>query len=62
MPTQKISLVLPPDVHEEVRRAAEAGGETVEEFVLAALADRLSRLTASASNDRRRAAAAEWFD
>ena len=62
MPTQKISLVLPPDVLEEVRRAAEAGGETVEEFVQGAVADRLSRLTATASNDRRRAAAAEWFD
>ena len=61
MPSQKISLLLPPDVLEHVRRAAEAGGETLEEFVEAAVTDRLSRL-ASASADRRRAAAAEWFD
>jgi hypothetical protein len=62
MPTQKISLLLPPDVLEEARQAAEAGGETLEEFIQGAVTDRLSRLTASASNDRRRAAAAEWFD
>ncbi|HEY4410536.1 MAG TPA: hypothetical protein VGO87_11700 [Acidimicrobiia bacterium] len=62
MPSQKLSLVLPPDVLEDARQAAEAGGETLEEFVHAAVIDRLSRLTASASNDRRRAAAAEWFD
>jgi hypothetical protein len=62
MPTQKISLVLPPDVLEHARQAAEAGGETLEDFVVAALTDRLSRLTATASADRRRAAAAEWFD
>ena len=62
MPSQKISLLLPPDMLEDLQRAAEAGGETLEEFVLAAVTDRLSRLTASASADRRRAAAAEWFD
>jgi len=62
MPTQKISLLLPSDVVEHVRQVAEAGGETLEEFVVAAVTDRLSRLTASASADRRRAAAAEWFD
>ena len=62
MPSQKISLILPPEVLEDARQAAEAGGETVEEFILAAVSDRLSRLTATASNDRRRAAAAEWFD
>ena len=60
MPSQKISLLLPREVLEEARRAAEAGGETLEQFIQAALADRLSRLAASA--DRRRAAAAEWFD
>jgi len=62
MPSQKISILLPPDMLEDLQRAAEAGGETLEEFVLAAVTDRLSRLTASASADRRRAAAAEWFD
>jgi hypothetical protein len=62
MPSQKILLLLPPDVLEHVRQAAEAGGETLEEFVEAAVNDRLSRLTATASADRRRAAAAEWFD
>jgi hypothetical protein len=51
---------LPHDVLEHVRRAADAGGETLNEFVHAALTDRLSRLTASA--ERRRAAAAEWSD
>jgi hypothetical protein len=61
MPTEKINLSLPRDVLDDARRAAEAGGETLEEFVHAALTDRLSRL-ASASADRRRAAAAEWFD
>jgi hypothetical protein len=60
MPSQKISVVLPRDVVEEARRAATAGGETLDQFVHAALIDRLSRLAASA--DRRRAAAAEWFD
>ena len=60
MPSQKISLLLPREVLEEARRAAEAGGETLDQFVLAAVTDRLSRLAASA--DRRRAAAAEWFD
>jgi hypothetical protein len=62
MPTQKISLILPPDVLDHARQVAEAGGETLEDFVLAAVTDRLSRLTATASADRRRAAAAEWFD
>ncbi|MDQ1566756.1 MAG: hypothetical protein QOF96_1636 [Actinomycetota bacterium] len=60
MPSEKISLLLPRDVLEHVRRAAEASGETLNEFVHAALTDRLSRLTASA--ERRRAAAAEWSD
>jgi predicted HicB family RNase H-like nuclease len=60
MPSEKISLLLPRDVLEHVRRAAEASGETLNEFVHAALNDRLSRLTASA--ERRRAAAAEWAD
>jgi hypothetical protein len=60
MPSQKISLLLPRDVLDEARRAATAGGETLEQFVHVALTDRLSRLAASA--DRRRAAAAEWFD
>ena len=60
MPSEKISLQLPRDVLEDARRAATAGGETLEEFIQAALADRLSRLAAAA--DRRRAAAAEWFD
>jgi uncharacterized protein (DUF1778 family) len=61
MPSEKISLKLPRDVLEDARQAAAAGGETIDEFVLAAVADRLSRLTA-ASADRRRAAAAEWSD
>jgi uncharacterized protein (DUF1778 family) len=60
MPSEKISVLLPHDVLEHVRRAAEAGGETLNDFVHAALTDRLSRLTASA--ERRRAAAAEWSD
>ena len=60
MPSQKISLLLPRDVLDEARRAATAGGETLDQFVHVALTDRLSRLAASA--DRRRAAAAEWFD
>jgi hypothetical protein len=60
MPSQKISVVLPRDVVDEARRAATAGGETLDQFVHAALTDRLSRLAASA--ERRRAAAAEWFD
>jgi hypothetical protein len=60
MPSQKISLLLPRDVLDEALRAATAGGETLDQFVHAALTDRLSRLAASA--DRRRAAAAEWFD
>jgi hypothetical protein len=60
MPSEKISLLLPHDVLEHVRQAAAAGGETLNEFVHAALTDRLSRLTASA--ERRRAAAAEWSD
>ena len=60
MPSEKISLQLPRDVLEEVRRAATAGGETLEEFINAAVTDRLSRLAAAA--DRRRVAAAEWFD
>jgi uncharacterized protein (DUF1778 family) len=60
MPSEKISLLLPHDVLEHVRQAAAAGGETVNEFVHAAVNDRLSRLTASA--ERRRAAAAEWSD
>jgi hypothetical protein len=60
MPSQKISLLLPRDVVEEARRAATAGGETLDQFVHAAVTDRLSRLAASA--ERRRAAAAEWFD
>ena len=60
MPSEKISLLLPHDVLEHVRQAAAAGGETLNEFVHAALTDRLSRLAAAA--DRRRVAAAEWFD
>ncbi len=60
MSSQKISLLLPRDVLDEARRAATAGGETLDQFVHVALTDRLSRLSASA--DRRRAAAAEWFD
>ncbi|HZI38834.1 MAG TPA: hypothetical protein VFF24_11060 [Acidimicrobiia bacterium] len=52
--------MLPRDVVDEARRAATAGGETLDQFVHAALTDRLSRLAASA--ERRRAAAAEWFD
>ena len=60
MPSEKISLLLPRDVLDEARRAATAGGETLEEFINAALTDRLSRLSAAA--DRRRVAAAEWFD
>jgi hypothetical protein len=60
MPSEKISLLVPRDVLDHVRAAAAAGGETLDEFVRAALTDRLSRLTASA--DRRRAAAAEWSD
>ena len=59
MPSEKISLLLPRDVLEEVRRAATAGGETLDQFVNVALTDRLSRLAAA---DRRRVAAAEWFD
>ena len=61
MPSDKISLLLPKDVLEHARRVAEAGGETLDEFVRAAVADRLSRLTAI-SAERRRAAAAEWAD
>ena len=60
MPSDKISVLLPRDVLEHVRRAADAGGETLDEFVKAAINDRLSRLAAAA--DRRRVAAAEWFD
>jgi hypothetical protein len=60
MPSQKISLLLPRDVLDDARRAATAGGETLDQFIHVALTDRLSRLAASA--DRRRAAAAEWFD
>jgi hypothetical protein len=60
MPSEKISLLLPRDVLDQVRRAADSGGETLDEFVRAAVTDRLSRLTASA--ERRRAAAAEWAD
>jgi hypothetical protein len=60
MPSEKISLQLPRDVLEDARRAATAGGETLDQFVQAAVADRLSRLAAAA--DRRRVAAAEWFD
>jgi hypothetical protein len=61
MPSEKISLLLPRDVLDHARRAAKAGGETLEEFVQAAVNDRLSRLTAI-SAERRRAAAAEWAD
>lgn len=60
MPSDKISLLLPRDVLEHARVAAAAGGETLDEFVQAALTDRLSRLAAAA--DRRRVAAAEWSD
>ena len=60
MPSQKISLTLPREVLDEARRAAAAGGETLDQFIHAALTDRLSRL--AASTERRRAAAAEWFD
>ena len=60
MPSEKISLLLPHDVLELVRQAAAAGGETLNEFVHAALTDRLSRLTTSA--ERRRDAAADWSD
>ena len=60
MPTEKISLLLPRDLLEEARRAATAGGETLDQFVQGALSDRLGRLAAAA--DRRRVAAAEWFD
>jgi hypothetical protein len=60
MPSEKISLLMPRDVLEEARRAAAAGGESLDQFVQAAVADRLSRLAAAA--DRRRVAAAEWFD
>ena len=60
MPTEKISLLLPRDLLEDARRAATAGGETLDQFVQGALTDRLSRLAAAA--DRRRVAAAEWFD
>jgi hypothetical protein len=60
MPSEKISLLLPRAVLDEARRAAAAGGETLEEFINVALTDRLSRLAATA--DRRRVAAAEWFD
>jgi len=60
MPSDKISVLLPPDVLEHVRRAAAAGGETLDEFVKTAINDRLSRL--AAASDRRRVAAAEWFD
>jgi hypothetical protein len=60
MPNEKISLQLPRDVLEEARRAATAGGETLDQFINGAVADRLSRLAAAA--DRRRVAAAEWFD
>ena len=60
MPSEKISLLLPHDVLDDARRAATASGETLDAFVQAALTDRLSRLAAAA--DRRRVAAAEWFD
>jgi hypothetical protein len=60
MPSDKISVLLPRDVLEHVRRAAASGGETLDEFVKVAINDRLSRLAAPA--DRRRVAAAEWFD
>lgn len=61
MPSEKISLLLPPDVLEDVRRAAKAGGETLDEFVRVAVTDRLNRLIA-VSAEKRRAAAAEWAD
>ncbi len=61
MPSDKITLLLQRDVLQHARRAAEAGGETLEEFIQAAVNDRLSRLTAI-SAERRRAAAAEWAD
>jgi hypothetical protein len=60
MPSDKITLLLPRDVLEHARKAAAAGGETLEEFVKGAVNDRLGRLAAAA--DRRRVAAAEWFD
>jgi hypothetical protein len=60
MPSEKITVLLPRDVLEHVRRAADASGETLDEFVKAAVNDRLSRLAAAA--DRRRVAAAEWVD
>jgi predicted HicB family RNase H-like nuclease len=60
MPSEKISLLLPRDVLEHARKAAAADGESLDEFVKAALNDRLNRLAAAA--DRRRVAAAEWFD
>ena len=60
MPSEKISLLLPRDVLEHARKAAAADGESLDEFVKSALNDRLGRLAAAA--DRRRVAAAEWFD